>query len=64
MSYKVADIRYNNGRGALLCNRCGIIVEYGFEHEDKLHFCEECEPHKQEWCLDELAKETQDYDKV
>lgn len=53
---KFADVRFNNGNGALLCNRCRIIIAYGFDHEDEFHFCEECEPHKREWCLDELVK--------
>lgn len=35
----VADIRFNNGRGALLCNLCGTMIDYGFDWEDKLHFC-------------------------
>lgn len=38
-----ADIKFNNGQGALLCNRCGEILATGFDHEDKLHFCEKCE---------------------
>ena len=42
--YEHADVRFNNGNGALLCNRCSIIVDYGFEHEDRFHFCEKCEP--------------------
>ena len=40
--YKLADVRFNSGVGALLCNRCRIILDYGFEHEDKLHYCKEC----------------------
>lgn len=43
-SYKYADVRFNSGNGALLCNDCSIIIAYGFEHEDKLHFCDKCQP--------------------
>ena len=40
-----------------------VIIDVGnHEREDKLHFCEKCEPHKQEWCLDELAKMTQEFE--
>lgn len=59
---KLADIRFNSGVGALLCNRCSIIIAYGFVHEDKYHFCEACEPHAQEWALDELSKQTQEWE--
>ena len=48
-----ADIRYNNGMGALVCNRCFLILEYGFEHEDKFHFCSECEFHIAEYGSEE-----------
>lgn len=41
-SYKYADVRFNNGNGALLCNRCSIIIDYGFKHEDKEHYCDKC----------------------
>lgn len=33
------DVRFNNGNGALLCNNCKYILAYGFEHEDKYHYC-------------------------
>lgn len=42
IEYKLADVRFNSGVGALLCNRCRIILDYGFEHKDKLHYCKEC----------------------
>ena len=58
--YKLAEVKFNNGAGALLCNRCSIIIDYGFDHEDKFHFCEKCEPHIQEWALDELARQAQE----
>lgn len=39
----IAIIKYNNGNGALLCNECRIIIDYGFNHdEDHEHFCEGC----------------------
>jgi hypothetical protein len=47
MTYKLAEVKFNNGDGALLCNRCSIIIECGFDHEDKLHFCEDCEQERQ-----------------
>ena len=40
--YRNADVKYNNGNGALLCNRCSVIISYGFEHVDDYHFCKEC----------------------
>lgn len=40
--YERAIVKWNGGRGALLCNRCGIIVAEGFEHEDIEHFCAAC----------------------
>lgn len=42
MKYKIADVRFNNGNGALLCNRCQIIIAYGHDHEDREHYCDEC----------------------
>lgn len=57
--YMLAEVKFNNGNGALLCNRCSNIIAYGFDHEDKFHFCEKCDDNylKTEWALDELAKE-------
>ena len=46
--YRNADVKYNNGNGALLCNRCSVIISYGFEHVDDYHFCKECFPHCEE----------------
>ena len=40
--YKHAIVKFNNGNGALLCNRCGVIVANGFRHEDRKHYCSEC----------------------
>lgn len=59
--YKLADVRFNNGNGALLCNCCSIIIDYGFEHDDEFHFCEKCEPKKGEWALKELRNQLKVY---
>ena len=40
--YEHADVRFNGGAGALLCSKCSIIIDYGFDHEDKVHYCEKC----------------------
>lgn len=40
--YRLADVKFNNGNGALLCNGCSIILAIGHTHEDKLHYCDEC----------------------
>ena len=37
-----AEIKYNNGNGACLCNGCSIILSYGFHHEDVERYCETC----------------------
>jgi len=37
-----AKIKFDGGQGALLCNGCKVILKPGFDHEDKLHFCEDC----------------------
>lgn len=37
-----AIVKFNNGNGALLCNDCHIIIAYGFDHEDKEHYCDKC----------------------
>lgn len=39
---KYAEIKFNGGRGALLCNGCSVIIAEGTSHEDRLHFCDEC----------------------
>lgn len=41
-SYKKAIVKFNNGRGALLCNGCRIILKDGLNHPDKEHYCDEC----------------------
>jgi len=55
MRYKHADVRFNNGNGALLCNTCKRIIAYGHDHEDKEHYCESCA------ALNELAKQAQEW---
>ena len=40
--YKVAQVKFNGGRGALLCDGCSVIIAYGFEHEDRKHYCPVC----------------------
>jgi hypothetical protein len=40
--YHRAIFKFNGGRGALLCNRCRVIVREGTEHEDVEHYCDEC----------------------
>jgi len=39
-----ALIKFNGGQGALLCNKCKVIIAYGFKHENKKHYCAECAP--------------------
>jgi Zn finger protein HypA/HybF involved in hydrogenase expression len=53
MEYKHANVKFNNGNGALLCHTCRTILAYGFDHEDKEHYCPKC-------ALDELAKQAQE----
>jgi len=40
--YKVAQVKFNSGNGALLCDGCSVIIAYGFEHEDRKHYCPMC----------------------
>lgn len=37
-----AVVKFNNGKGALLCNKCATIIAHGFDHEDVPHLCENC----------------------
>ena len=43
---KHAIVKFNNGNGALLCNSCHTIIDYGFDHEDKVYICENCNMEK------------------
>jgi hypothetical protein len=38
--YRRAIVKWNGGRGALLCNRCGVILAVGFVHDDTEHYCQ------------------------
>ncbi len=40
-NYRTAIVKWNGGRGALLCNRCRTIIREGFEHADIEHFRKE-----------------------
>ena len=41
-TYKHALVKFNSGTGALLCNKCRIIIDYGFNHKDVEHYCKGC----------------------
>lgn len=41
--YKHAIVKFNGGAGALLCNGCKVIIDYGFKHKDVEHYCSKCE---------------------
>ena len=41
-SYRNAIVKWNGGRGALLCSRCHTIIREGFLHTDAEHFCDDC----------------------
>jgi hypothetical protein len=40
--YKAAIVKFNGGRGALLCNKCHIVIAQGLDHPDRTHFCGRC----------------------
>ena len=40
--YQHAEVKFNGGRGACLCNRCSVILSYGTDHEDIDRYCGEC----------------------
>jgi hypothetical protein len=40
--YERAEVKLNGGRGACLCDGCGVILSYGFDHADVEHYCGEC----------------------
>ena len=56
--YKVAQVKFNGGRGALLCDGCSVIVAYGFEHEDRKHYCDKCKDRKNESQDKQLSQQT------
>ena len=35
-------VKYNGGKGALLCNECSVIIATGFSHPDTEHYCTVC----------------------
>ena len=37
-----AEVEFNNGKGACVCNQCGVILSYGFDHNDVERYCETC----------------------
>ena len=39
---KHAIVKFNAGKGALLCNGCKTVIATGFEHEDREHYCDAC----------------------
>jgi hypothetical protein len=41
--YRQAIVKFNGGTGALLCNGCRVIIDYGFNHKDVEHYCSKCE---------------------
>ena len=41
--YHHAIVKWNGGRGALLCNRCEVIIAEGFDHADVEHLCRACQ---------------------
>lgn len=40
LEYKIAIVKFNGGNGALICNKCHVIIKLGLDHEDKKHFCD------------------------
>ena len=43
MDYDHAIVKFNGGTGALLCNGCKVIINYGLRHKDVEHYCKDCE---------------------
>ena len=40
--YDHAQVKFNNGTGALLCNGCSVVLKYGFDYKDSEHYCTKC----------------------
>ena len=55
--YQVAIVKFNNGVGALLCNKCNVIIANGHDHEDKVHHCFKCKPDWNDWLKRKLEVE-------
>ena len=53
-SYEKAIVKFNGGRGALLCNGCNVILSYGSDHEDMRHYCEKCFDSKNSYSITDV----------
>jgi hypothetical protein len=45
MSYKIAEVKFNNGRGTVLCNVCNIMLTDACDTRKQIdcyHLCEGC----------------------
>lgn len=45
MSYKIAEVKFNNGRGTVLCNVCSIMLTDSCDTRNQIdcyHICEKC----------------------
>ena len=40
--YQHAEVKFNGGTGACLCNRCSVILSYGTDHTDVDRYCGKC----------------------
>ena len=40
--YTRAVVKFDGGNGACVCNQCGVILSYGFDHMDVERYCDEC----------------------
>lgn len=47
--YTLAIVKFNGGRGALLCNKCNHIIALGSQHEDRIYTCDACERNRHRW---------------
>jgi len=62
VKFKVANVKFNNGNGALLCSQCRVIIAYGFDHTDEEHYCPKCALVKLSELDQELEMRMQDED--
>ena len=45
MSYKIAEVKFNGGKGTVLCNACHIMLIDACDTREQIdcyHLCEEC----------------------
>lgn len=45
MSYKIAEVKFNGGRGTVLCNGCRTMLTDACDTREQIdcyHLCEEC----------------------